>query len=794
MKHRFLRVFCWLLGVMIFLAGTEVSEAASAYSCGESVTWRIDQDGVLTISGTGDMYSYTEQTAPWGLGSCKKVIIEDGVTSIGSWAFSQCISMRSIEIPESVTKIGDYAFNRCYYLKSISLPDSICEIGANPFRACTALEEIIVSSDHPVLSYGNGMLSSIPDHRLVCRLPADSSFECVLPEGTQVIGDYAFYDCDKLHRLMIPEGVTTIGDWAFCGCGVLGSVDFPGSLMTIGDFAFDGCKNLFSARFSEGLESIGTAAFACCWLLKEFDLPDSLTDRGGHPFDDCRVLSVFHVSDDHPVYGILDGILYSKTDMKMIFSLAGNESETFTVPEGITIIGERAFSNCRTIRKIILPESLLWIEREAFWVCDRTEEIEFSEGLMVIDEKAFCEMVRLKEAILPEGLVSIGDQAFRECTALEKVVIPGSVTSIGEDLFLMDDTQHLTVIVSEGSAGEEYCSANELKMAYPGQEAPEADGELPPAFAAQYPGYTGISRMDTSEGSIMRHQPGEKELAWLAEAPDGKRVLLCGTEREGTGWTIIESTPLPAGTEVIMDDGIQMLDLGDIHCNICRYYDDLWGIYMVGWLDYFVGPDWIGSRDVLGRQYFGKHPWGDLTTADWTSLQRYARKDSVDFSGYATPNRQDVSEEQKSIEEMTAIRETPDEFGDVIAYLVNGAPLTVLEQGDEWTRVLLGRETGTAWKLEGWIRTEELAFGKEIDPDTFAFRTSGSEMKKAMVATDFTQQGEETVTEIQVPHSNAFEIGEAMLDGQYYKLLWFIYTQEVGLLLGDASMPVVVVN
>ena len=128
----------------------ESEEIVDSGTCGENLTYVLDSNGTLTISGTGDMYGvynfYESNTIPWYKykESIKKVIIEDGVTSIGGHAFIRCTELTEIKIPDSVTSIGDYAFSNCKGLTEITIPDSVTSIGNNAFSHCTGLTEITI--------------------------------------------------------------------------------------------------------------------------------------------------------------------------------------------------------------------------------------------------------------------------------------------------------------------------------------------------------------------------------------------------------------------------------------------------------------------------------------------------------------------------------------------------------------------------------------------------------------------------------------------------------------------------
>ena len=144
-------------------------------------------------------------------------VIPDTVTRIECRAFSGCTSMTSITIPDSVTSIGDSAFTFCDALTEITIPDSVSRIDGNPFSKMHAMKDIHVSPDHPYLEVVDGVLFSKPDRRLICYPWAFDEKSYVVPEGTQEIGEEAFYYC-SLYYITIPDSVTAIGPVAFHGC------------------------------------------------------------------------------------------------------------------------------------------------------------------------------------------------------------------------------------------------------------------------------------------------------------------------------------------------------------------------------------------------------------------------------------------------------------------------------------------------------------------------------------------------------------------------------------------------
>ena len=192
-------------------------------TCGDNVYWSFS-NGTLTISGSGKMYDYSASdntsfntTAPWGNHrdyQIKKVIIAQGVSSIGVRAFSGCTSLTSVTIPNSVTSIGSFAFFKCYNLTSITIPNSVTSIGNGAFYGCTSLTSVAI------------------------------------PDSVTSIRANAFSYCTSLTSVAIPDSVTSIGYRAFSYCTSLTSVAIPDSVTSIGDYAFDDCDSLTDVYYS----------------------------------------------------------------------------------------------------------------------------------------------------------------------------------------------------------------------------------------------------------------------------------------------------------------------------------------------------------------------------------------------------------------------------------------------------------------------------------------------------------------------------------------------------------------
>ncbi len=302
-----------------FGGNTIAASAASSGNCGDSgsnVTWSLDDNGTLTISGSGkieDCRSDIDQ--PWysNRSDITSVVIEPGVTSIGSLAFYECSNLTSITIPSGLTSIGEQAFGNCTGLTSITIPSgfisigdyafwnctgltsitiqngvtsigtgafwnctgltsitipsSVTSIGVNVFYNCTGLTDITVDSNNSSFCSESGVLFNKDKTTLIYYPLGKNDSSYTIPDGVTVIEQYAFYCNSKLTSVTIPSGVTSIGEMAFRECSGLTSVTIPSGVTSIGEMAFRECSGLTSVIVPSSVTSIEYNAFWCCFNL-----------------------------------------------------------------------------------------------------------------------------------------------------------------------------------------------------------------------------------------------------------------------------------------------------------------------------------------------------------------------------------------------------------------------------------------------------------------------------------------------------------------------------------------------
>jgi len=311
-----MKKFLHLLLSGLFCAGTVVAQSGPT----GPLTWEISGD-VLTISGNGAMpnYDFTNDRPPWYeyKSSLSSVIINDGVTGIGSnafygssiysvtisgsslktiglSAFQSCTNLTSIDIPDEVTQISGYVFYDCRKLSSVTIGKGVASIGLYVFSGCISLPAIDVAAGNNSFVSDDGVLFSM-DKKSLRQYPAAKQGDSYsIPDGVTTIFPDAFDSCSKLSSITIPNSVTYIGDWAFVECTGLNSIIIPNGVTQITDYVFSNCTNLTSITIPASLKNIGKGAFLDCKSLSEFvnfsTVPQLLSNAfKGSSINDCTL-------------------------------------------------------------------------------------------------------------------------------------------------------------------------------------------------------------------------------------------------------------------------------------------------------------------------------------------------------------------------------------------------------------------------------------------------------------------------------------------------------------------------
>ena len=437
--------------------------AETSGTCGENITWTYDEETcTLTIAGTGAMEDYAYSSmAPWYdnyHSSIKTVLISNGITSIGRYAFWSCTNLINITIPDSVTSIGFYTFyNSAYYNDVNNWENDVLYIGNYLIKANTSIEGkykikdgTIAIAESAFLSCSNLTSVTIPNG--VVSIGRDAFGECFnlanidIPDSIVSIGDSAFYHCETLTNIVIPNGVTMIGDSTFRKCTNLMSVAIPDSLIEIDNYAFENCENLVDITFPKSLISIGKNAFLGCYSLTNIIIPNSVISIGEKAFYECYKLADITLPNN--ITKIDNYTFYycrSLTRIEIPSSITTIGDYVFyeceklanvTLANSVTSIGKGTFQYCLNLTKIEIPNSVTTIGSSAFDHCINLINITLLDGVTTISSHAFSYCRKLKNITLPDSVTKIDRYAFEYCESLKSITIPDEVTSILSSAFV----------------------------------------------------------------------------------------------------------------------------------------------------------------------------------------------------------------------------------------------------------------------------------------------------------------------------------------------------------------------
>lgn len=438
-------------------AAPPATRSVSSGSCGDALTWSLDTDsGVLTISGSGAMTDYSSNAAPWYAKKryIKSILVEEGVTSLGKYAFQNCTALTSITLPAGLQQIGSFCFQSCTALLEITLPEGLTTIGYAAFNlcaltairlpatltsleemafyGCTALNEITVAAGNTTYLVQDGVLYNSDITRLLL-CPAGRTEPLVIPDTVTYLGDDGLANCTKLTGLTIPDGLRWSSNaLTFCNgllnihvydsnpnyaevdgvlfskelqtlvqfpCGRTGRYDIPEGTVTVGYAAFCRMEQPMIVAMPDTVEIIDGSAFSYSTGLTQLTLSGKLREIYAHAFTGCK------------------------------------QMENVVLPETLTLLGYDSFHDCSSITEITIPAQITTIPSDTFYACSSLKEVVLKGSVKSIASMAFAYCDALESINLPEGLTVIGSYAFYFCRSLAEVRFPATLTTLGSDAF-----------------------------------------------------------------------------------------------------------------------------------------------------------------------------------------------------------------------------------------------------------------------------------------------------------------------------------------------------------------------
>ncbi len=444
--------------------------------CGDGVTYKLTVDGVLTISGSGSMYSFASENAPWYKYVSgdrdyviKEVKVLDGVTNVGENAFYGCTSLTKVTLSSSVTDICDRAFDGCTALSSVTLTDGVVSIGSEAFSYCTALKTITLNEGLTTLGdkvfsqsglteitlpstltttgetvfYGCTSLTSATVN--CTTVPPRIFAECTslqtvtLTDKVVSIGESAFEGCVSLQSVSSTEGLVSVGPYAFENCKSLTDIRFEATVVDFGYYCFKNCTGLVTFAFTDSVTLIPEGMFFGCTSLSQVSLGDNIESIGNYAFVDCKELGAIFISYKVKHIGLYAfGYTYSDGNYLPISNLQF-EIEGFT-PSVAKLYAEEhdiTFVPYKTVDTDLgnLTDDIVWKFRPSTGVLNIIGKGEMPDYLSFEETPWYVYKTYIKQVTFSNGITNIGSCSFEGCSTIEKIDIPGSVRIIGTSAF-----------------------------------------------------------------------------------------------------------------------------------------------------------------------------------------------------------------------------------------------------------------------------------------------------------------------------------------------------------------------
>ncbi len=410
----------FLLTLMPGVRAAEIVDSGKCGAEGDNLTWTLDSNGKLTISGRGDMENYEKAVlaminddpnntvvllgAPWHeyKDSISSIVVEDGITGIGIRTFCYCTAAKTVSLPDTLQEIRDEAFFRSGVTEA-TIPGSVECIGDSAFGSCTSLSRV---------SFQDGV------QRIGQWAFTGTRLETIhIPKSVIEIYDGAFQDNDLLGSVTVDQAnsvyhsinnclIETVGKRLILGSSD-GVIPTDGSVQEIGRWAYNNCDSLTSITIPNTVTRIGYAAFYSCKNLVKVSIPKSVQSIDDWAFNYCTALT------------------------------------EITVPMGVTRVSMGMFDHCSSLKHVQLPATINSIAENAFYACLALEELNIPSSVTEIGEDAFVACMKLTSLQIPAGVKEIQNNLFASCYELAELSLPAGISSIGFGAFYQSGIQNV---------------------------------------------------------------------------------------------------------------------------------------------------------------------------------------------------------------------------------------------------------------------------------------------------------------------------------------------------------------
>ncbi len=405
--------------ILCFAFSAGAVQFSETGQCGENVYWTYNEnERTLTISGTGPMYDYEEDsyfdgdvfqdctTSPFFFATnINSIVIEEGVTTVGARAFwLRHSNVESITLPDGLISINGEAFLYSE-ITDIIIPDSVTTIGENAFYGCSNLETVKIPSGVKSIGHGAFAYSGVFDVDEGNEYYSNDSEGALFNKDKTEIISYPQLKPNESYT--IPDSVKTIGEGAFSGSETLKNISIPDSVSVIENMAFSDCYDLEEVFLPESVTYIGDYVFQDCFELINICFPKSVEHIGKALFLNCSELVNIVVDPDNQYYtSDSTGVLFDKNKTVLMEYPKNNSEKTYVIPDGVETISEYAFYWSENIETVIIPASVKTIGKSAFYATsthlkkffykgtkEQFAEIEIGEGNTYLTDKRYADYI-----------------------------------------------------------------------------------------------------------------------------------------------------------------------------------------------------------------------------------------------------------------------------------------------------------------------------------------------------------------------------------------------------------------
>lgn len=357
--------------------------------------------------------------------------------------------LTELELPEGLEEIQESAFDDCPSLKTIVIPSTLKTIGKDAFHLCTGLERFKLEKESNYFKVDHSVLYSKDGKRLLYYPTALTNTTFDIPNGVEVLGDYALYGIMSLQSVSLPSSLREIGYRGLAGLKNMTSLNLnkATNLKVLKDLSLSENEGLTAITLPSSVEEFGKGVFKSDKSLVLAKLPFDYTELPDSTFENCSKLTTVTSLPSgltrigsNAYRGCLSlGKISIPSTVTEIGSRAFDNCRTFTslvLPEGLRKIEEACFSNCQALTSINVPSSLEEIQSRAFINCYGISDLDFSSSsLNKIEESAFYGCSGLSSVKFPSTLKEIGSHAFESCPKLSPICFNDGIETIGEYAF-----------------------------------------------------------------------------------------------------------------------------------------------------------------------------------------------------------------------------------------------------------------------------------------------------------------------------------------------------------------------